>query len=753
MDLQTSLLQQMECPTLSRDERAQLCCEIAKKLEESGDYEAARTAMGQLWKRIGERPQLDGLDQRMAAEVLLRAGSLSGWIGSSNQLEGTQEIAKDLISESVAIFDQLQEAEKVAEARVDLAICYWREGAFDEARIILREALSLLADKDSEQTLRALLTSAIIEKVSTRYSDALRIHTEAAPLFAAGSNHLLKGKFHNEFATVLKDLGAAEHREDYIDRALVEYAAASFHFEQAGHKRYRARVENNLGFLFLTTAKFAEAHGHLDHARRLFESLKDKGSVAQVDDTRARAFLGEGRHVEAERIARSAVYTLEKGDEQSLLAEALTTHGTALARVGRRQQARLTLQRAIEVAQQAGDPDGAGLAALTLIEELGDDLSADQMFAVYERADQLLAHSQNSETLTRLRACARRALAAKQHGSSEKFDAPNFAYAAEETATLLRQAHYVASTHGPVLITGETGTGKEVLARMIHEWSGRAGEFVTVNCAALSATLIESELFGRRKGGNGMAAEDHPGAVRRAAGGTLLLDEIGELSLDNQGKLLRLIEHGEIHSIGAPAPERIDVRIIAITNHNLKQMVARGQFRSDLFYRLQTFHFEIPPLRGRPADIPAIAEYFIREACEHHCKRVRVAPAALEAMRRLPLKGNTRELRSLIERAVLMAADGAVITAAAVETIALRQSQQANLVQPWEGCSLNEEVLRYEGNLIKLALEAAGGSITRAARLLGVTHQALSFILQGRHKSLLAARTPAKRRKRSLMRA
>ncbi len=753
MDLQTSLLQQIECPTLSRDERAQLCCEIAKKLGESGDYEAARGAMGQLWRRIGERPQCDGLGQRAAAEVLLRAGVLSGWIGSASQIEGAQEFAKDLITESAAIFDELKLTEKVAEARVDLAICYWREGAFDEARIVLREVLTLLADRNSEQKLRALLNGAMIEKMATRYSDALRIHTEAAPLFAASSNHLLKGKFHNQFANILQDLGAAEHREDYFDRALVEYTAATFHFEQAGHKRYCARVENNVGLLLLTAAKFAEAHEHLYHARRLFESLKDKGSVAQVDDTRARAFLGEGRYAEAERIARSAVYTLGKGDEQSLLAEALTTHGMALARMGRRQQARLTLQRAIEVAQQAGDLNGAGLAALTLIEELGDDLAADQLSDIYERADQLLVDSQNSETLARLRACARRALAAKQHGGSEKFDAPNFAYVAEETATLLRQAHHVASTRGPVLITGETGTGKEVLARMIHEWSGRAGEFVPVNCAAISIARIEYELFGCRKGGGSMAAEDHPGAVRRAAGGTLLLDEIGEFSLDNQGKLLRLIEHGEVHSIGALAPERIDVRIIATTNHNLKQMVARGQFRGDLFYRLQTFHFEIPPLRGRSADIPAIAEFFIREACENHRKRVRLAPTALETMRRLPLKGNARELRSIIERTVLMAADGAVITAAAVETAALRQSQQASLVQPWEGCSLNEEVLRYEGNLIKLALEAAGGSITNAARLLGVTHQALSFILQGRHKSLLAARTPAKRRKRGLTRA
>ncbi|MBD0373992.1 MAG: sigma-54-dependent Fis family transcriptional regulator, partial [Pyrinomonadaceae bacterium] len=260
-----------------------------------------------------------------------------------------------------------------------------------------------------------------------------------------------------------------------------------------------------------------------------------------------------------------------------------------------------------------------------------------------------------------------------------------------------------------------------------------------------------SQLFGHRKGSFTDAVTDYPGAVCQARGGTLFLDEIGELSTGNQSKLLRLVERYEIHSIGASVPEQVDVRIIAATNCNLKDEVVRGLFRNDLFYRLQTFHLEIPPLRARPDDIPVLAEHFIKEAFNRHGQRVTFTPEAIEAIRQLPLKGNARELRSLIERTVLIAPQGATITQEAVETLMMRQKQTAGLANVWAGCSLDEEVQLYEGSLIQMALKAARGRVTQAARLLGVTHQRLTSILQGRHKDLLTARTPIKRRRRSIM--
>ena len=274
--------------------------------------------------------------------------------------------------------------------------------------MILQEALSRLPNGEGRAI--ALLRLAIVEGSLKRYNDALRIDLEAAPLFDKSTNNAHRGKFHNQFGFVLKNLGAMEKRQDYIDRALIEFAAASYYFEQAGHRRYQACVENNLGMLFGTARKFAEAHEHLDRAQALFTSMKDQVHTAQVDDTRAKVLLAEGRTAEAERLVRSAVQTLERGGEQSLLAEALTTHGIALARGGKHRVARLTLQRAIEVAQNAGDTEAAGLAALTILEELGDHLPSDDLSATYDRAADFLSRSGNQEHKDRLLDASRRVL-------------------------------------------------------------------------------------------------------------------------------------------------------------------------------------------------------------------------------------------------------------------------------------------------------------------------------------------------------
>jgi CheY-like chemotaxis protein/tetratricopeptide (TPR) repeat protein len=411
MNISRQLIPRIADPSLSQGERARLRCQFAKELEDVGNYEAAREAMGELWSRVGEHPTLDELDEATAAEVLLRAGVLTGWIGSVKQIEGAQETAKNLISESIARFEVLQGTAKIAEAQTEIAYCYWRQGSYNEARIWLRGALDRLpADTDNELRAVALLRLAIVERSGKRFHDALRIHIDAAPIFDKSTNYALRGKFHNGFGFLLMNLGAAEKRNDYMDRALIEYAAASYHFEQAGHTRYQACVENNLGLLFSAIKKFPEAHWHLDRAQALFTSLKDSVHTAQVDDTRARVLLAEGRVSEAEKIVRGAVKILERGGEQSLLAEALTTHGLVLARLGSYEQARLTLQRAVGVAEGAGDSEAAGLAALTVVEEIAEHLPPHDLSAAYDRAAELLSGSENRESKDRLLACSRRVL-------------------------------------------------------------------------------------------------------------------------------------------------------------------------------------------------------------------------------------------------------------------------------------------------------------------------------------------------------
>ena len=353
---------------------------------------------------------LEGLDDETKAQVLLRVGALTGWIGSASQIEGSQEAAKDLISESLRMFDELGQRNKVGEARSDLALCYWRAGAYDEARVMLQDALSEFNEGDIEQRATALLRRAVVERSSSRLNEALRIYNQAAPLFDEVNDHYLTATFHFGFANVLNQLSSVENRKDYVDVALMEYTAASFHFEQAGHERYQACVENNLGFLFSTIGKFDDAHEHLDRAQMLMTRLKDNVHLAQVDETRARVLLAEGRVVEAEKTVRAAVRTLEKGDEVSLLAEALTTHGIALARLDHSDQARASLERAITVAEQVGDFESAGVSALTIIEVLGASLSNEEVWATIDHAGVLLEKTQDISTLRRLADAAFRAL-------------------------------------------------------------------------------------------------------------------------------------------------------------------------------------------------------------------------------------------------------------------------------------------------------------------------------------------------------
>ena len=254
----------------------------------------------------------------------------------------------------------------------------------------------------------------VVEASSGRHNDALRLSADAAPLVEASINDALKGRFHLALGGVLMILGQSEHRQDYTDQAILEYTAAVYHFEQAGHDSFRARTENNFGFLLYTIGRYDEAREHLNCARRLFLDLKAGGCVAQVDETQARVLLAEGRLHSAARVIAGAVRTLSKGGEQGLLADALTTQGRVLARLHDPVASQNKFRHAAEIAEQAGAAKEAGCALLALIEEHAGWLSESELLATYERADDLLRETQDAETIARLRACARRLIVARR---------------------------------------------------------------------------------------------------------------------------------------------------------------------------------------------------------------------------------------------------------------------------------------------------------------------------------------------------
>ncbi len=407
MNLADVRLKQLDDRSLTRDDRALLRCRAAAEFVDTGQYEAAREALGDLWRGTDQRPNVEGLTERAAAEVLLQAGALSGWIGGSRQIEGAQAAAKDFISEAASLFESLGERERVAAARSDLALCYWREGSYDEARVLLTGALDGLAERTPRA--KVLLRLTTVEFWAGRYGEALALLKQSAHVFDEQLSHALRGSFHNHLAAVLKQLGTAEGRPDYLDQAIIEYTAAIYHQEKAGHERYRATNENNLANLLRKLGRYREAHGHLDRAGAILRRLNDAGLLAQVDETRARLFADEKKYGEAERVIARALETLESGGAAALLSEALTTQGLVWARLGRDDASIGVLRRAAQVAEEAGALWGAGLAVLTLMEEHGArrGVAPEELYELYLRADRLLKDAQHAEAAGRLRACAR----------------------------------------------------------------------------------------------------------------------------------------------------------------------------------------------------------------------------------------------------------------------------------------------------------------------------------------------------------
>jgi len=377
MTLPASLIRDMDTQSPSLDYRAERACQQAKLHENKGNYEEAWRSLSAHWAHFGERPQLTGLAPSVAAEVLLRAGVITSAIGGKNQLPGAQESAKNLISESISIFQALNCQPKVEEAQVELALCYWRTGELNEARDLLEETLARLT-ADGEVRCRAVLRLAIVELDSSRHHQSLSLLTTNSSGFEKIENDTIRGCYHLTLGNVLELLWEQEQRGDYLDRSLIEYAAASYHFEQVDHGSYLGNVQNNLGFLYFKINRCEEALDHLDYARRVFAGLEDTTAIAQVDDTRAGVYLKQGLPDEAEEAARSSVDTLEKTDRHALLAESLITYGRALARLGDYTDSFAAFQRAISLSELNGSNNKAAEAALAAFREIGEYLTVSE---------------------------------------------------------------------------------------------------------------------------------------------------------------------------------------------------------------------------------------------------------------------------------------------------------------------------------------------------------------------------------------
>lgn len=343
--------EQLELP--SKDRLLLVRCELARDSEQSGEYEKACAILSPRWVGIGHDPEVEGLEPSVAAELLLRAGVLTGYVGSSRKLPEAQERAKDLIFKSRSMFADLGDDVKVAEAQIELATCYRREGAYDEARATLRSALEYVKDHQTDIRAFGLLRLATVEASSGKPLDALSLLTEHYRLFEACTEDSIKGKFHNELGATLFHLGEKTGINDYFVRAVGEFTAARVFFQLAGHVAYSASADNNAAMCLIQLNQHDEANQRLDRARSVVTEMPRY--YANMEETRARALMAQGNAVEAERVILSNIKQLYLSDEKGLYVESLLTYSAILSELKRTDEASSNLRYAIQEAERIGD--------------------------------------------------------------------------------------------------------------------------------------------------------------------------------------------------------------------------------------------------------------------------------------------------------------------------------------------------------------------------------------------------------------
>jgi DNA-binding NtrC family response regulator len=443
----------------------------------------------------------------------------------------------------------------------------------------------------------------------------------------------------------------------------------------------------------------------------------------------------------------------DKDSLRTMLRHALEAHGHAVVEARDESEAIRMLRRArpVVVLTDLKLPAGDGFGVLRAAKELDPDVHVvvmtaygsiqDAVTAMREGAMDFLAKPVEPDHLLLMveRAIAQRRMMTEyivlKEELAERRGAPRIIGEDRRLRQVSQQLHRAAATDITVLLEGESGTGKELFARALHALSPRTdGPFVAINCAAIPETLLETELFGHEKGAFTGAAQRKPGRFELAHRGTLFLDEIGDLSLPLQAKILRALEEKEFERVGGTQSLRVDVRVVAATNRNLKQRVIERQFREDLYFRLSVLPVQIPPLRERGDDVLILARHFVDKFCRELNKKAMLSPTAVADLMSYPWPGNVRELQNCIERAVILA-EGETIHSRHLN-LPFRQTAASTPSQadPWSQIDLSgtmaEALRRLSGEVerrkIERALRDAGGNKAQAARALQIGFKVLA---------------------------
>jgi DNA-binding NtrC family response regulator len=658
-------------------------------------------------------------------------------IGQLNEAEDV--LAK--IPEAVAEFTSLHLA--VLDNKSELRVL---QGRLDEADELLRRAMQLAADspglRHSWQHLAAMESRVRLLHLRGDSQQAGELALAAEHDAERRSDHLLRLSYRLLRASILLDSGSADSAAVVL-RDLVRQR------DQLSRSQ-DLELDRLLADYYARRGDTRSAHDHLLRAARMQESYSN--AITRVYLQRTATALGvpglaAGRSgVPSDSSARPSGHepsldpiSLKSVEELFQLAAIPELLGRevlhVLLRSGCICDARVV--SAAQDAAHAASTDAGGSMSISLGTFLG------RSFRIEARVHPQLEALETFVIIRRLVETAVRHNQARNQEAARtslwRFESVSPEGSPLVVSTAMQQVlitiHHLASSDAPVLLTGETGTGKEVFARELHRASGARGPFIPFNCTAVAADMLDAQLFGYRRGAFTGATDNFPGIVRSAAGGTLFLDEIGELDFDLQPKLLRLLDRSEVHPLGDAHPTAVRVRLVAATNANLDALMRAGRFREDLYYRLNVCSVHIPPLRERREEIPPLADHYLeRYAREARKARLTLSDDALENLLLHRWPGNVRQLASEMRRLVTFCRPGTVVapTDLSAEIRAARRSADsaaapapANTVHVALDQPLDAAIEAVERALVQYALAAEGGHLQRAAERLAISRKGL----------------------------
>lgn len=713
----------------------------ARRLKDAGRYKAARRILYKWWPRESTWPRTDGLDSYEAAELLLLTGAIKGGLGSTGRPPGEDVGAIELLTEAALRFEQMGELAKAGETRSEMAWCLDREGKSEEARPLLQRALKEIGDGGgaAETMALALLRAAIFADHSGHLAEADARLRECESLLKTCDNPALLGAFHNSRAIQLSKFGEEPGREDFLERALMEYVAAIIYFEEIKALRRQAAAENNLGLMLVLLGRFDESARRLDHAHALYTRLRDASRAADVTESKARRHLAQGNNKEAEKLAEKAAGVFELEGRLDALAEARTTSGVAKARTGRLTEARKTLERALELAEQVGAWEKAALAALAVLEESGEQLSVVKILELFELVCSYSEGARPARMQARLISALRTAFkAALARDSVAAVHAPH-AHDAAGASDLKAAARRLSGDNASSLIGGANTGARRLLASYVHESSGRGGPFVAIDCRSFEGESYAPERFAQ--------------IVLAANGGTLFFDNVKGLSHDYQQRLLLLVRDGVVEQDGAEQMRTsVDVRVLAGSSHDLSEEAADGLFSTELYERLCGPGSQPAPSAEAFNEERMVTGCMVKAAVEHRYAAVAQRPPEVEKV----LRAHAADAADVLAEQLAFACSAAPsqvgsfgglggATAAASACFAAFAEDDDNKGR----VPFNELVDRFELELICGTLRLVGKSVTKAAVVLDMKRTTLANMIETKkekHPELEQERTPVFKR-------